>query len=618
MVTLATQAAPAKACTTGRVEAGDSQATDTAPRRKKWGPRARTGCATCRYVGAGLVKTRPGLCFSREKEENGTSEQEAIAVAAQNNQLIRTESSARHVKCDETRPMCKNCVMGGRVCSGINYGVVSGMAALMGPLGPALSLSVLSGSEAARERSTDEDGLETTGAAAVNEVLEGRRWGDMKRMASSNGRGMRLARDLVPQGWHFSEACQYFNEVMLTRRIAKQIVPSDFHYPAGNTRQKFSPPPDHQHTVIMIALAHRISFLFHAEERGTSQLCQHKATAQLRTSFYRHMGEAIRALNHHLVDVDMSDVIWGLRKIANIVSAELYMVSTSWRHHVEGFLALVKHGGGAQKIMKHFPPIRLAVYYMIVIANVANTTSPWNDLGTGCIYPSVDETRLLYSSTLYPSFPCPTSLFMDMMRITELRNQHRHCLSSRDAQQQLQQSIAEVFKSIDEFDPDGWTERYLLPQTKDIGMIARTYKASVALYGVLALGKYQDQTCRTGAAAAWPFFPSLTRSGPGAGPHSYRSLRRALSRHLGVVVEEAMRTLSNQESLSWPLSVLGVGVVDGTEAEREFVKKSLFEVGMDPNADAGPMNSRGVLMEFWQSGRVQWDECFRRPTLVLA
>ncbi|KAG5927172.1 hypothetical protein E4U42_002520 [Claviceps africana] len=396
---------------------------------------------------------------------------------------------------------------------------------------------------------------------------------------------------------------------MLTRRIAKQIVPSDFHYPVGNTRQKFSPPPDHQHTVIMVALAHRISFLFHAEERGTSQLCQHKATAHLRTCFYRHMGEAIRALNHHLVDIDMSGVIWGLRKIANIVSAELYMVSTSWRHHVEGFLALVKHGGGAEKVVNHFPPIRLAIYYMTVIANVANTTSPSHDLGTGCIYPGKDETRQLYSSTLYPSFPCATSLFMDMMRITELRSQQPSCATSRDVQ--LRQSIVEVFQSIDEFAPDGWTERYPLPRTRDIAMIARTFKASVALYGVLALGKHQ--ACWIGAAS--PFFPSLISSD---GTGTYRSLRRALSSHLSVVVEEAMRKLSNQESLSWPLSVLGVGVADGTEAEREFVKKSLFEVGMDPNADAGPMDSRGMLLEFWQSGRVQWDECFCRPTLVLA
>ncbi|KAG5979430.1 hypothetical protein E4U55_005177 [Claviceps digitariae] len=288
------------------------------------------------------------------------------------------------------------------------------------------------------------------------------------------------------------------------------------------------------------------------------------------------------------------------------------MVSTSWRHHVEGFLALVKHGGGAQKIVKHYAPIRLAIYYMTVIANVANTTSPSHDLGTGYIYPSRDEIRHLYSSTLYPSFPCATSLFMDMMRITELRHQHQSCGSSRDAQMQLQQSIIEVFKSIDEFVPEDWTERYQLPQTRDITMIARTFKASVALYGVLALGKYQ--ACWIGAAAS-PFFPSLTKSG---GSGTYRSLRRALSRHLGVVVEEAMRTLSNQESLSWPLSVLGVGVADGTAADREFVKKSLFEVGMDPNADAGPMDSRGMLLEFWQSGRTQWDECFRRPTLVLA
>ncbi|KAG6012244.1 hypothetical protein E4U43_007880 [Claviceps pusilla] len=558
-------------------QAGDSGDGNGAPRKKKWGHRARTGCATCR---------------------------------------------ARHVKCDETHPVCKKCLTAGRVCSGINYGAGSGMPTRARHHGPALS--ILSGSETARERSTDHDGLGGE-AAAVNERAEERRWGSsnsMRAMAlSGREREMRLTRDLVPQGWHFSEACQYFNEVMLTRRLAKQIVPSDFHYPAGNTKQKFSPPPDHQHTVIMIALAHRISFLFHAEERGTSQLCQHRATAQLRTCFYRHMGEAIRALNRHLVDVDMSGVIWGLRKIANIVSAELYMVSTSWRHHVEGFLALVKHGGGAYKILNHFPPIRLAIYYMTVIANVANTTSPSHDLGTGCMYPGRDETRHLYSSTLYPSFPCPTSLFMDMMRITELRNQQRNCAASRDAQLQLRQSIVEVFTSIDAFEPDGWTERYQLPRTRDIGMIARTYKASVALYGVLGLGK--SQACWIGAAAARPFFPSLTKpnsnsGGTGTGTGTYGSLRRALSRHLGVVVEEAMRTLSNQESLSWPLSVLGVGVADGTAAEREFVKKSLFEVGMDPNADAGPMDSRGMLLEFWQSGRMQWDECFRRPTLVLA
>ncbi|QPG93617.1 hypothetical protein C2857_001166 [Epichloe festucae Fl1] len=354
----------------------------------------------------------------------------------------------------------------------------------------------------------------------------------------------------------------------------------------------------------MVALAHRISFISHAEERGTTQLSQHRATAHLRTCFYRHMGEAIRALNHHLVDINLPGVVWGLRKIANIVSAELYMVSTSWRHHVEGFLALVKHGGGIGKILDHYPPIRTAMYYMIIIANVANTTSPCHDLGVGSIYPGKEATRHLYSTTLYPSFPCATSLFMDMMRITELRDP-RH-VPPRD----VRPSIVEVFTSIDEFVPDAWAEAYEIPKTAEINMIARMFKASVALYGVLALGKFQESWID-----AAHYFPSLTNA---SGKMSHGPLRRALSGHLLGVLEEAARTLSNQESLSWPLTVLGVGIADGSAQDKEFVKKALLGVMMDPNADAGPMDSRGRLLEFWDAGGTQWDECFDRPTLVLA
>ncbi|KAG5933410.1 hypothetical protein E4U53_001002, partial [Claviceps sorghi] len=119
---------------------------------------------------------------------------------------LSTGSSARHVKCDETRPVCKKCVTAGRVCSGVNYGAASGSGSGSGS-GVGLdgaALSIRFGSGNAGERSTDNGGLE---AAAVKGTEEKRRMGSLQTMPW--GRGMRLTRDVVPQGWHFSEACQY-------------------------------------------------------------------------------------------------------------------------------------------------------------------------------------------------------------------------------------------------------------------------------------------------------------------------------------------------------------------------------------------------------------------------
>lgn len=122
------------------------------------------------------------------------------------------ESSARHVKCDEARPVCGRCVTAGRVCSGINYGTTSvhhrpaAWSVACGP-GPGPSPGFGSGSGSGMVMAMAMAERSAHGRESVVKMVERHSGGSVQML---RGRGnMVLTRDLLPQGWHFSEACQY-------------------------------------------------------------------------------------------------------------------------------------------------------------------------------------------------------------------------------------------------------------------------------------------------------------------------------------------------------------------------------------------------------------------------
>lgn len=72
-----------------------------APRRKRFSPRTRTGCVTCRYV------TRPSARFA------------AISLPLLTILTLSFCSfSTRRIKCDEAKPACQRCIDASRPCEG--------------------------------------------------------------------------------------------------------------------------------------------------------------------------------------------------------------------------------------------------------------------------------------------------------------------------------------------------------------------------------------------------------------------------------------------------------------------------------------------------------------------
>lgn len=237
------------------------------------------------------------------------------------------------------------------------------------------------------------------------------------------------------------------------------------------------------------------------------------------------------------------------------------------------------------------------------IATLANTTTPANNQMTGFSDWSTTDIRTVYSTTMYSEMPCPTHLFLNIIEISRLRGLLTTLTGPyADA---LWPSISEVFKNIESFSPEDWTEPYTVPKKPEMTLIARVYKQATTLYGVLSLPpppmlNYDLETSQPSKAAA------------------YLQLKAATRNRLFQLVTEAMETLRPNLSLCWPLAVLGVALADGEPSERTFVEKSLRKISRSPQTYYGPTMSLVKLMSFWESGKSGWEDCYNEPCSVIA
>lgn len=68
------------------------------PRQRRWAPKVKTGCKTCRSVKPFNNLLVCGSC-----------------------KVLLTRCRARHIKCDEAKPACKKCISAGKRCDGYVY-----------------------------------------------------------------------------------------------------------------------------------------------------------------------------------------------------------------------------------------------------------------------------------------------------------------------------------------------------------------------------------------------------------------------------------------------------------------------------------------------------------------
>lgn len=114
-----------------------------AVRRRRWTPRARTGCLTCRYVEhfslflffspplvPGTLGCIPSLVT--RKQRTIAAQLAPLHVSASRSFPFNDDScSNRRVKCDEDRPVCRRCISSRLTCRG--YQVASSSSSSSSP-----------------------------------------------------------------------------------------------------------------------------------------------------------------------------------------------------------------------------------------------------------------------------------------------------------------------------------------------------------------------------------------------------------------------------------------------------------------------------------------------------
>lgn len=244
---------------------------------------------------------------------------------------------------------------------------------------------------------------------------------------------------------------------------------------------------------------------------------------------------------------------------------------------------------------------------------MANTTSPSYDLATATEhFSTIDTIEDLYAYGFYPRLPCPIHLFLEIVRINDLRHQAAAGLvdpvaTGADSAMQIH------FRSIINFSPEAWATEQATsaavnstcPQETWL-LVAEAFQSAVLLFvdssltSVLPLCACSlcDGTACDSCSAR---LDDVTRSF-----HRARLFR---------VVKEGLASHFTMYCVIWPLIVAGFEANQGSPEERALVQQGLTDLCIQ--AGATTMVARDVLRKFWASGKTSWDECFDQPYAFL-
>lgn len=231
---------------------------------------------------------------------------------------------------------------------------------------------------------------------------------------------------------------------------------------------------------------------------------------------------------------------------------------------------------------------------------MANAVSPIENQISACSDWSTEELYDVYSSNLYSDMPCPTDLFVDIIRITRLRLLYA---AGASVSKVILPVAREIFRDIQGFLPDDWNESYPLPKSTKHTLIGRIFQSAVALYCLLSMPE---------TATVYTSDSENSDSTPEADP--ILGCRRDLMESITM----AMNDLPSKVPLSWPLTILGVACVNGSDEEKETIESHFRGVIDTAFIESGPAQGLKKVKKFWESGKTGWEDCFDEPCTVLA
>lgn len=220
---------------------------------------------------------------------------------------------------------------------------------------------------------------------------------------------------------------------------------------------------------------------------------------------------------------------------------------------------------------------------------MANTTNISSSQLTLTSHPSLKNMiSESFGDGLFAVMLCPSSLFLEIIRINELRAQASRFDNPMPSGLKIRAN--ETVQRVLEFEPEDWAHT----QTSTIGergaalwlLLGRIYQSAVALYAIASLQSL-----------------SVLGSSP------YYEL--TLSEHLDNLVtclRRALKTPQIKLWMTWPLVVAGL-VVRGSEDVRRFVRTELGKLSRIVGSPL-PLLARNALDRFWARGGMGWDGCF--------
>ncbi|XWW92753.1 hypothetical protein V2A60_000679 [Cordyceps javanica] len=172
----------------------------------------------------------------------------------------------------------------------------------------------------------------------------------------------------------------------------------------------------------------------------------------------------------------------------------------------------------------------------------------------------------------------------------------------------IERRVRRIFDSIARFSAQDWADKPEFGDTMDaVAAVGRIFAVAVRLYGIMTLppsAVVASMRAGGGSSAS-----DLER---------HDALRISQGRALLALVRRFWGRLSHTTSLCWPLIVAGVALAGGSPEDQNFVERSLLSIWRLPNTSACFILAIQKLRPFWNSGKTGWEDCFDTPIACIA
>jgi hypothetical protein len=225
--------------------------------------------------------------------------------------------------------------------------------------------------------------------------------------------------------------------------------------------------------------------------------------------------------------------------------------------------------------------------HRIIISS--NTTSPANDqvVLAPTLKEELENAEELYHE-LFPYCLCPPPVFFFIIRISYLRREASQAMVLGDDMTNLMFQATQLLSEIDGFSVDDWAQPG--DDHNDWLTIGLAYKHAVAVYCIMSL-------------QSLGLIPISLNMSTQLKVHG-----ETLGTHLRVV----LATKRLRKFATWPLIVAGAEAGYRDEARRHWIEDCCEDLAHFSGSKC-PLNMRGILRTYWDSGLPGWEECFYRP-----